>query len=582
MTAHRLILLAMTLIGLPAGSIAQSVPLALGPPGARRIVSVPEAGGPAVQELEGVTFGALELAGDRRIDRLRSDLPSERGTTGPAPRIDLPAGGALHRVHHAGLTSLLHVRADGVPQLMWSVPDAAGLPGLAAAVAVSPDGVSVLASTTLAAGGDVWHLRTDGGGASELTSSLPALDVEPSSLRVGADHAWFVADEDLHRAETSQPTPAAFPVSLGLPAGFAPLPEIVVNAGGAVAAVLAEDAAGDRLLVAVDAAGGAQIVTPSPGALETPGLDLPDGPRVAVSPDGTVVAWQAIVSTPLPKQELFVRRLALPVVEQVTADAQFIDTMDSVGILGFVASATLTFMVGENTPGAVADGADLFGVTVDAGGGLAAFENLTLSSGIPAPPYSAPGELEVVDVALDPRGERLLLIVDPQGADAGLLAADLGVPAPPTVYLPSLEGPPSLEPAGDHVLVSSVTVFGTTDVHLLAPAASGAFTPLGSLPPGVRLDRFTVDGAGSQLACVVHAGPAFQYPVGIDLTSATTWLYWPDPLALSETLAFTPGGDLAVGLGVVGGGPYLFVAFAGPLSGAKLGVGVADGLCLSP
>ncbi len=566
-------------IGRPVPVAAQSIPIARTTGGSFEIWSAPVGGGAPAPVLADVVFRDLALAGSPLRERLRRDRPQLVDAAGVAPHIRLPGGGSLHLVRIGANDALLHVRADGSVALPLELAAGGPEPALQSTIGVSADGRFALLTTALAAGGDVYRVDLPAGTSTLLSAAAAPLDVAEASLRVCETRAWFVADGTLHRADIVAGGDAA-PVALGLPADASVLAEVAASEDGTALAVVAQQADGLRRVLVVRPDGAVSLVTPTAGDYDTPGYDQPSGPHLALSPQGRRVAFRG---TLLGKKELFTRDLLTSdPVEQLTADAFYVDTIDNVGVIGFVGT-NVQYVAGElaTTPGLVAGGADLFRASFTAGG--TTLENLTLTSGLASPPFVEAGELEVLQAVVDPLGERLLLVVDPDGADAAVLAQPLGG-GPTTVLLGALDAPPLLDAVASSVLVrSTVDVGGTgpgpTALHLLRPAgAPVAAQLLATVPVGITLDRFADDGDAAA-ACIASAGAGLELPVLLDLPSGALALAWFEPFAGVSAPAFTPDGRLAVGLGLPGG-PYLYAAFDGPLAGSLLGVPVGGGFPL--
>ncbi len=563
-TRNQFLRTTLALASVLAGASAQSIPVArLAGPGLWDVFQAPAAGGAASLVLADVELLPLELAGFARRDRLLAGVV--RPVAGaPAAHVRLPGGGSLYLARGGGQTLLLHVRSDGGVAPAFAAPDA-GAPGLQAQVHVSSDALQVLLSTVA---GDVWLVDLAGGKPRSL--SLPgAPPADPTSLRVSATRAFFVAGGALHAADLGAPGPAA-PFALG-PAGHVALPELALSADGLNVAVVTQDALGARLVHVLDEALQPHQITQAPGLYDTPSYASPYGPWLALSPDGARIAWRATIG---PATEVFLKDVPAPAPAlQLTADGTFADTIDNVGVLGFSANGKLHFMAGEAQIGGglgALGSADLFTATQGAGGSLA-LSNLTNTSGTPIPPFLQPGELELLDTALDPPGERLLLVVDPDGGDAALLSLPADLSAGYVTLLPALDATPALHKAGDAVLIR-MQACDTCEASLhLLPAGTGPQL-LANVPSGIALDRFA-DGAG-RAAFAASAGPGFELAVRLDPANGAFDFPWPfvgsvgAAIVLPESsgnLVFAAGGP---------SGPQLALRLDGVLSGSALKVPV--------
>lgn len=548
-----------------AGALpAQSVPVARAVgPGRWDVYQAPAAGGASAQVLADVELLPLDLAGFARRERLLSGI-SRPVSGAPAAHVRLAGGGSLYLARGGGQTLLLHVRPDGSVATPFAAPDAAG-PGLLAPLHVHATTGHVLLAT---AAGQVFLVDL-AGAPPRLLSPAGAAPADPSSLRVSAARAFFTAGGLLHAADLLAPGPAA-PVALGSPGDVA-LPELALSADGLNVAVVTQDALGTRLVHVLDEALQAHQITPAPGLFDTPNYASPWGPWLALSADGAQVAYRATIGA---ASEVFLKDVPAPApAQQLTADGTFVDTIDNVGVLGFSAGGKLHFMAGESQVGgglgAIGSG-DLFLATPGAGGSLG-LSNVTNTSGIPIPPFLQPGEIELLDAALDPLGQRLLLLVDPDGGDAALLSLPADLSAGETALLPVLPVLPALHKAGDAVLVHAQECAPcASTLHLLPPASSPLL--LASVPAGVQLDRFT-DGAG-RAAFVASAGAGTELAVRLDPSSGALDFPWPIVGSVGAAVELPEsGGDLILSVGGAVG-PQLALRLDGVLSGAALKVPV--------
>lgn len=579
-TRLRHLLSAALLLGalLPSAPAQNAAIARVGADGLLEIWNAPENGAPATLELSGATLLPVKLAGVARRDRYRSDRPT-LSDQGPVSHVRLPLGGSLYLISRAGETGVLHVDPSGIASVALSLPDA-GEPALQPWFAVASDGSHALVASSLAAGGDVLLLDLLGGAPSRsLAGALAPLNVDGLSLRVSAQRAYFVANGTLYGANLSAGTPAAS-IDLGQP-GSSALPETAMSDDGLCVGVVTENVLGNRHIVVVDGAFASVTATTAAADYDTPNYDNPFGPWLALSDDGGLVAYRGTVID----KELFIREVATPTpATQVTDDPNFVDTMDNVGILGFILPGVLTFFAGElnaGPPQGALDSADMYMASVGAGGSIS-LTNLSMTSGVGDTPFQ-PGNLELIDVVTDPRGERLLVVIDPDFGDAELLSLPTDGSGGITSLLPGLLVPPSFAGAGESLLLTSKPELGldTTEIHLLRPVgAPVALQLLATAPGGVILDRFAHDRLGLRAAFVAGIVPGIELPVTVDLASGLLLPVWLPPTAIAPSLAFTPAGRLALGIGNPGG-PYLFAALDGFMTGLVLRVPVGNGFPLT-
>lgn len=555
-----------------SGLAAQHTPVArLAAPGQWDLYVDAPGPGPADLVLQGLEFLPLELTGFAVRDRLRSSLA--RTVDGPpAPHVRMPQGGRLLRVRDHGSTRLLQVRPDGIVATLLSLPESGG-PSIADAIHVASDGSLALAASTA---GDVWLVDLDGG-APRLLHASGSPPADPGSLRVSAGRAFFVAGGALHAADLATAGLAA-PVTLAAP-GEVVLPESALSGDGLSLAVVTESPVGLRQVHVLDEALQAHLVSPAPGFYDTPNLASPWGPWLALSHDGSRVAFRGTLGQ---ATEVFLQLVPDPTPAlQLTADVTFVDTIDNVGVLGFSADGKLHFMAGESqagAPGALGS-ADMYLATPGAGGALA-LSNVTNTSGNAIPPFLQPGELELLDAALDPAGQRLLLVVDPDGGDAALLALPADLDAGEVALLPPLAEPPELHRAGGEALLilARDAGSGVQGLYRLPPAGMPAV--VANVPAGIVLDRFA-DGL-SRAACVASAAPGAELAVTLESASGAIGFPWPLVGSVGAALSLAgPADDLVVSVGT-GNAAQLGLRLDGPFSGAALGVPVGTLIPLAP
>ena len=573
-------LLALAFLLLPVGPtatvMAQEVVFATESPlGGYDLVAVDDTALDTRLIYASVQFLQADLEGYALRDRLRRDLPRQGGTDGEAMHVRLPDLGSLY-LYSLSAPSETHLAlngADGIFRQLLSVPNIAGVPTIDVKLTTDPNGLRALVSTTEAAGGNV--LLVDLTGVlppQDLTTQLPPMAIEGTSLRLHQDHAWFVSGNVLYRSRLAAGVATnALAVPLPIPASHIVHPETLLSGDGSVLTVVTEDPTGLRSIFAITPNGNTQLLTP-PGTYDLPELESPIGPLLAVNHTGTRLAYRARL---LGDRELFVRHIApTPVVEQVSRDAVFTDTLDNVGILGFVDNSRLVFAMGEGIasgPNAHLEGADVYYVET-AGATNAPPVNVTVTNGFPTPPYLDYGTLDIKSATVDPSNERLLMDVDPPNGDFALISAPIDGQTGVETLLSRIIAPAKLAPAGDSVLVLTLhgpTAAFTKQAHLLGPAGSQPPTLKflsGTSGGSMSFARFAVNRAGTKAAFVATLGLGLELPGIVDIGAQRLDPVWSEIMTVSSGIAFTPAGRLAVGLGNPGA-PYIYVGFDGAFAG---------------
>lgn len=514
----------------------------------------------------------LELLGVARRDRFASGAPRPVPRQGLVPdHVRLPDGRRVWRARRAGLDRLL-VLGPGA-ELSEAFAAAAG-ETIAPGVAVSLDGARLAAAVDGPGGAHVALVDL----ASGASASLAAPGLLPTSLRLRGGRAWFVDESGVvHSVDVASLAVTSSPLPLG--PGETALADLAVGLDGSRAAVVAEAAPELRRVLAVAASGAVTLVTPTPGDYDTPCHECPGGPLIAVAPDGSAVAFREETDGLEPFRDVVVRALAAPQPQTVTGDAAFIDTLNDVGVISFVSPTLVTFLLGERgeDAGVVLDSADAFAATLDASGAATGYANLTGTSNDASAPFTVPGQLEVLDVALDPLGARVLWVVDPQGGDAELLVSPPSGTGAPVTVVTDLEAVPLLRAVGDTIVSTappSEDLFppGSTRIDVFPPLAVGSPRLLGVVAPDIDVSRFAANASDTELALVVSVHPTTELGVVVDTASGAAAALTSGLFAWGPGLAYDAAGTLVSAVGVPGAS--IVVAWAGPGTAVKVPTGV--------
>ena len=475
----------------PPAAIAQVHVITPGPDSGDLLV-VDELTGEATTVLQAVELGEAVLVGYPNRDRLLRSLPRPTETATDRRAIELTGGGRLHRVGTAGGAGLLLIPDTGPLGLPLWLP---GIPleGLDRHVHVDPTSSFALVSLTAIGGGDVLRVDLASGAVRNLTSGLPPLAVDGASVRTSDAHAWFVAGDVLYHADL-QSAGEAVPVTVDAPAGHVVLPELLLAGGGRHLAFLTEGDDVGRHVHLVDGGGDAARLTDAPGSFSLPRFEDDLGPNLAVSPDGSTVAFVEVGDT----DELFVRRFGAGAGNtHVTHQADFPDYLDAIGPLAMPASGDLCFFVGDEQLSGV--GSDMIGMgemyeVHIAQDGSVALRNASLTNGIVYPPFDQPAELYFTEAILDPVGRHFILIGEDPVTEAEELSRlpvpTEGAPGFLQVGLDSLVEPllsgldedPEVRAFGNDVIVFAAGESTTGVYQLSSRIGPGRFLGLGSLP----------------------------------------------------------------------------------------------------
>ena len=579
------VVLCLSMLGV--ASQGQTMPLALADGGAGNSFTLwafNESTSAVSQSLQGVEFLSLDLAGYAPVDRLRLDRPGLTDEHGVALYVRLPGGGSLYRVGTNGKTGLLVLSPDGSWSLPLVVPDGAdGTAGILETIHVSTDGTFALVATDSSQGGDVLVVDLKTGGAPvTITSALPPLDVDEDSLRVSPGSAWFVADDVLMRADLSAAS-IAVPVdfsSLGLP-GVPVQPELALAPFDDVVALIVGDDSDAWQIVTVPAVGKPSLITETPSNYDLPNYEHDLGPWLAMSPDGSMVAYRKVIGTSI---ELYVREVDASLPEMHLTEAPvFPAYLDIVGVLAFNFDRILCFFSGDLTLSGL-ETADTIGAgemyAADlTSPGQVTFHNVSLTNGQSVAPFTALSTLYFSEVVFDPTGMNFLMsgpLPDGQELLSTFRVYPIQAGSGVATLLSAIEEQPDLLAVGQEVLVT-----WEPDEDLLPPSGSDspdeldevdlnvsllvsgtgptlALNSLLSVPDGIELDRYTLDRNGTWLAMVATIDVGIELPVLLHVASGLPLLpTWPLLSEVAPAIAFSSSGNLYVGLGGVNG-PYKF------------------------
>ncbi len=504
---QRLLALAALSIAAAPAALAQTLTVAAGDTPTDLSVRSYGPSGLVAQGPSGIALLDVELAGRSARERFDAARAQRVALPGVPVHVVLPGGDRLFRFRRTalGIHGFLLVRGTGAIDTLLEMAEAAGLSPFLPAVAVSPDGSVIAVATTLAAGGDVFHLAATTGTSTLLTPGSP-VSIDDGSLAF-AQGALFATAGEVQLLRASLPAGILAPVALPASGGVTPPfvhPEIAVSRDGSTIAFLAGAEPKVTDLYVGRADGTVWNRTKSPGRHEQPGYgaDEPLGPMLALSDDGALVAYLRRVD----EKELFVALSgpsAVGLGSQLTGNAVF---QESIGT-----GITIGFWIGRLTFGfgGTVDTFDLFGADATAGPPTpGALTNLTLTGSVAAP-FQDVATIVPADVARLP-GSGALFVVD-AGTSPG---ARIGDPAQPAAGLASstpllLSGAssagylPWVAPSagGAHaLLVARVLPNGTAATQALSFPASVTPTRLAVSPSGARALVVTRSAGGAETA----------------------------------------------------------------------------------
>ena len=553
-----------TILLLLAAPAVSQTSLFSGPPGGIGDVWVVEQGGTVDRpaELQGILLLPIDCVGRTRFGQLLPTSPRLRDDIPGATRIELPGNaGSLYRYRRAedpgaDRFGFLVVGIDGRARSVFEL-DGSGPGGIddpvPGKVGLAADGSGLVVATTLAAGGDLYQVEFASPVATNRSGALPPTAFLENGLALCAGFGVGLTSTGPLRFDRASPgdsVPVAFPAPL--PIDFAP--DVVTDPNGAVVAVLGGATPTARCIYVFGRAGQALGVSGAPADLPAAGF-LPEyeaGPFLALSPNGGHVAWRAIEG---PSSELFVRESGIGAASQhVTADANFTDTLNETGMIGFVSALALIALVGERTPGGGIEGADFFGV--DLSGGPAAISNLTATSGDTLLPFLQKGEIGSEDgVFAIPGSTDVLFHWSQSGGGGELWRADLAA-GTTNQLLDDVKSLDLVEHSGGQLFLEvRRSTAGSPHELLGLSIAAATLSPLGRTGDAEVL-RWAADTSGNVAAIAELLGPAWLGRV--DLASGVGGLLTPTAFVYGPTLTFAPDGSIVSSVSIGASDPIFF------------------------
>jgi hypothetical protein len=354
------------------------------------VVSASEERPPALQ---GIELLPVDCTGRTQLTALRTDLPQRLSDVPGAARIVLPNDqGSLYKFRRAqggasAAFGLFVVEPRGAARTVLEL-NGTGPAGnsdpIPEKLALAPDGTALLVATTEAAGGDLWEVDLRNGASINRTAHTDALGFGRGGLCLLRGWGVGVAEQGVYRFERV-PTARAKEVDLPVPTRWFG-PDVVASADESTVAFLAGDDSSHALVFVCQRAGDASQA--SERAMRIPGAGFlpedPSGPALALSTDGSWVAWRAEDSS----RECFThptRPGSRGPDTHVTGPANFDNTLNDTGVIAFFDPDSAVLVTGRRDSSGISRG-DVFRFDLGAQGSLSV-SNLSRTSGISQPPF---------------------------------------------------------------------------------------------------------------------------------------------------------------------------------------------------
>lgn len=511
------------------------------PPGLQRIQLLP-------LEVNGRTdLGAFQPG----VTRLRGDVPV-------ANRAQLPnQGGSIYHFARpqpdgTRVFGFFQVDPDGsardLVELLGVGPGNQSDP-FVPRLAFAPAGDAFLVITVTAAGGNVLEVQlSDPVQVVDRTANLPPRRFFPFSLQLASTWGVCVATRGVLRFDRAGASVVSL-VSFG--AATAPnrfTGHVVLSANEQWAAFTAGGATPGLDVYVCGQNDVARIVTQAPMNITGAGFmpEALDGPHLAVADDGATCAWRTEdLVQGAPVRECWVGRAQLPAPpQQVSADANFLDTLDEIGLFVFRPSGRLFVAVGaQQIPGANAlENTDLYSVDIPPSLTNLSFTNLSLSSGDSTAPF-----LSVPSITL----ERPTLMANgtatwfgDSNGQHGSIEAVVDGQSGSTTILANVKTFAQLELANGWAWIA-IRRSDNNNLYETYRAAQDLSTPatLVTSLSNADYNRFAVRADGNVAYVASQAGN--QRLARVQLDTGVVESFSPNPGNYGPNLAITPAGGVA-------------------------------------
>jgi hypothetical protein len=500
------------LVALPPAGISAQASVFEGGAGRAGDVLVVGATPERPAELQGIELQPIECIGRTQLTELAPDRPRLRADVPGASRVVLPRDhGSLYRYRRdegsAQVYGYFLVGADGVARSVFELPGfgSAGFDPTPGRVAVSSDGTAILTATHADAGGDLWEIDLASGTAVNRTSNLAPQNFELNGLALLAGWGIGIAERGAFRFDRTPQARAGEVDVPGDPRWFGT--DVVRSADESTVAFQAGDDDEDAFVFVCRRNGDAVKVSSRPADVTSAGFlpDYPAGPKMALSTDGSYVAWKVTGNY----RECWVRETRTgsppPPEIHVTRDELFYETLNDTGVIAFYDPDSFVFVVGLHAIEGI-DRGDMYRVDLTPGSSTIQVTNLSCTSGIMQPPfdygyldtsyglYQVPGSPPAYLIHAYYGDEEEVVWIDVAGAEIELLD--------------EVESIDSLDLAGDY-LVAGVTRPRPDDpqhdlLALLQIGPGGQEVTVAPLPDGCRLSRHVGSRSRNVFAAVLE------------------------------------------------------------------------------
>jgi hypothetical protein len=483
----------LSLFVLPLGSLSAQISIIERDFGQTTGNVVVQRTGARPPELQGIQLLPLECVGRTRLGELMPGATQLEAIPGAA-RLVLPdEKGSLYKYRRAAGASAAYgyfrVGPAGEARRVFELPGTGPtgaddpLPGR---LAIATSGTHALVATSLAAGGNLIELDLLQGTAIDRTPDVAAQSFQTNGLALLGSFGVGVSDQAVYRFRRVAGGRAR---EVRIPRAVAHLgADVVTSADQSTVGFVAGDTINRAFVFTCRELGDAVQASDAPMRIPGAGFlpEFPSGPTLALSTDGSWVAWRREGSS----SELYAceTRIGGASDRHVTGSSHFDNTLNDTGVIAFFDPDSLVMVSGRHETDGVSRG-DFYRIDLAASGIAAA--NLTRTSGIVAPPYDY-GSLDTADGLFQLPGPQAGFLALDGGGSGRLLR--VGVDGAIEVVLARVDSLDALELAGDHVVAQVTRPPGVDDpledslnlVHLSIAAPGPQVLPL---PIGCRISR---------------------------------------------------------------------------------------------
>jgi len=372
---------------------------------------------PAPAALQGIQLLPLDFTGRTDLEEFLPQRPRLRLDT-PASRLALPAQkGSLYKYTRPapnGIAGFGYFRISSQGQVLplLEIASATGDPFLER-IAISPSGSHALVATRATHEGDLYELDLLQGLSHLRSGNTPPQDFGSAGLAVGAQAFLAVSTSGIWRAPLGG-TGEVSSVTLPLSNVSYYARQLVRSRNGLHFLTSAGESVTQQHVFALDGSGAPVQISTQPAQVALAGFapEIVNGPYLAISEEGTQAAWRIETATGSEMVLANIEQPSAPQTDLITSNANFIDTLDEIGLAIFRIGGAFQVAVGDAqvgpNPQPTLDALDLFQVALPPGAGPS-FINLSMFSGDAQAPFTAVPIVKPEAVHLLPDGVSMLM-----------------------------------------------------------------------------------------------------------------------------------------------------------------------------